>query len=140
MVPIAAWADDALGNGKRNPAKKWWFDHEVVGDVAITPKGVNQRDIDPARKVDAVKHAETVAYYHANMMPPPDTPEPVPVDRKAALKAAALLETPDEARARAAAGGPAPAHYSPTPPVGAGDISDKLVQSPYAAFEEEAGS
>jgi ferredoxin len=140
MVPIAAWADDALGNGKRNPAKKWWFDHEVVGDVAVTPKGVNHRDIDPARKVDAVKHAETVAYYHANMMPPPDTPEPVPVDRKAALKAAELLETPDEARARAAAGGPAPAHYSPTPPVGAGDISDKLVQSPYAAFEEEAES
>ncbi len=140
MVPIAAWADDALGNGKRNPAKKWWFDHEVVGDVAVAPKGVNHRDIDPSRKVDAAKHAETVAYYHANMMPPPDTPEPVPVDRKAALKAAELLETVDEARARAAAGGPAPAHYTPTPPLGTGDISDKLVKSPYAAFEDEKGS
>ena len=30
MVPVAAWLDDALGNGKRNPVKKWWFDHEVV--------------------------------------------------------------------------------------------------------------
>ena len=140
MVPIAAWADDALGNGKRNPAKKWWFDHEVIGDVAVTPKGVNRRDIDPSRKVDAVKHAETVAYYHANMMPPPDTPEPVPVDRKAALKAAEVLETPDEARDRAAAGGPAPAHYTPTPPLGAGDISDKVVQGPYAPLEETTGS
>ncbi len=43
MVPIAAWADDALGNGRRNPAKKWWFDHEIVGDVAVAPRGVKQR-------------------------------------------------------------------------------------------------
>ncbi len=136
MVPIAAWADDALGNGKRNPAKKWWFDHEVVGDVTVTPKGVNQRDIDASRKVDPAKHAKTVAYYHANMMPPPDTPEPVPVNRKEAIKAAELLETPDEARARAAAGKPAPAHYTPTPPVGATDVAKNLVESPYAAFKD----
>jgi len=140
MVPIAAWADDALGNGRRNPAKKWWFDHEIVGDVAVAPRGVNQRDIDPARKVDPVKHAKTVAYYHANMMPPPDAPEPVPVDRKAALKAVGLLETPDEARARSAAGGPAPAHYTPTPPVGTSDMAASRVQCPYAAFEEETKS
>ncbi len=140
MVPIAAWADDVLGNGKRNPAKKWWFDHEVVGDVVVTPKGANQRDINASRKVDPVKHASTVAYYHANMMPPPDTPEPIPVDRKAALKAAELLETPGEARARAAAGKPAPAHYTPTLPVGASDVAENLVKSPYAAFEEDIGS
>jgi ferredoxin len=140
MVPIAAWADDALGNGTRNPAKKWWFDHEVVGDVTVTPKGANQRDIDPARKVDLVKHAGTMAYYHASMMPPPDTPEPVPVDRKAALKAAELVETPEQARARAAAGGSAPDHYTPTPPVGAGGVAKNLVKSPYAAFEDETGS
>ena len=42
--------------------------------MAGTPKGVNQRDIGPAREVDAVKHVETVADYHANMMPPPDAP------------------------------------------------------------------
>ncbi|MCZ6510342.1 MAG: Fe-S protein [Alphaproteobacteria bacterium] len=140
MVPIAAWADDALGNGKRNPAKKWWFDHEVIGDVAVTPKGVNQREIDPARKVDAVKHAKTVAYYHANMMPPPDAPGPVPVDRKAALKAGALLETPDEARARAAAGGAAPAHYTPTPPAGAGDVAATGVERPYPPLEDKTAS
>lgn len=137
LVPIAAWADDALGNGKRNPAKKWWFDHEVVGDGVVAPKGVNRRDIDASRKVDPVKHAKTMAYYHANMMPPPDAPEPVPVDRKAALKAAELLETPEEAGSRAAAGKPAPAHYTPTPPIGTSDVVKNLVKSPYAAFEED---
>ena len=136
MVPIAAWADDALGNGKRNPAKKWWFDHEVVGDIAVAPKGVNRRDIDPARKVDPEKHAKTVAYYHANMMPPPDAPGPVPVDRKAALASAAVLETPDETRARHAAGGAAPPHYTPTQPVGPTETSVERVKSPYAPLEK----
>jgi len=37
------------------------------------------------------------------------------VDRKAAVAAGALLETPQAARARAAAGGAAPKHYLPTP-------------------------
>lgn len=130
MVPIATWADDALGNGRRNPSKKWWFDHEVVGDKVVEPKGVNRREIDPARKVDPAK--QRMAYYHANMMPPPDTPEPVPVDRKAAMAAGALLETPDGARARVAAGGAAPEHYTPTPPLGAGP-AEKLAENPYAA-------
>lgn len=130
MVPIATWADDALGNGRRNPAKKWWFDHEVVGDKVVEPKGVNRREIDPSRKVDPAK--QRMAYYHANMMPPPDTPEPVPVDRKAAMAAGALLETPEEARARVAAGGAPPEHYTPTPPLGSGPAK-KLAENPYAA-------
>ena len=52
MVPIATFMDDWLGNGRRNPVKKWWLDHEIVNGVAVTPKATNQRDIDPARKVD----------------------------------------------------------------------------------------
>lgn len=130
MVPIATWADDALGNGRRNPAKKWWFDHEVVGNKVVEPKGVNRREIDPSRKVDPAK--QRMAYYHANMMPPPDTPEPVPVDRKAAMAAKELLETPAGAKARVAAGGAAPEHYTPTPPLGAGPAKE-LAKNPYAA-------
>lgn len=130
MVPIATWLDDALGNGRRNLNKKWWFDHEVVGDRVVTPKGVNQREIDPSRKVDPAK--QRMAYYHASMMPPPDAPGPVPVDRKAAMAAGALMETPDEARARVAAGKPAPSHYTPTSPVGAGPATN-LAANPYAA-------
>ena len=130
MVPLATWLDDALGNGRRNLNKKWWFDHEVVGDRTVTPKGVNKREIDPTRKVDPAK--QRMAYYHASMMPPPDAPGPVPVDRKAAMAAGALLETPEEARARVAAGKPAPAHYTPTAPVGAGPAR-KAAANPYAA-------
>jgi len=113
-VPFAAWFDDWIGNGRRNPAKKWWFDHELVDGVAIEPRGTNQRDLDPGRKVDAA--TQKMAYYHASMMPPPDEQGPVPVDRKAAMAAGALLEAPDEARRRAAAGGVVPKHYVPTPP------------------------
>jgi len=130
LVPIAAWLDDRLGNGMRNPVKKWWFDHELVGGVAVTPKGTNQRDIDPHKKVDLAH--KTIAYYHANMMPPPDEPGPVEVDRKAALAAAALIETPEQARRRVAGGGSVPAHYIPTPPVGEARKSGEMAAaSPY---------
>ena len=59
-----------------------------------------------------------MAYYHANMMPALDAAEPVSVDRKAAMAAGALLETPAEAKARFASGGAKPDHYNPTPAVG----------------------
>ncbi len=121
LVPAATWLDDRLGNGRRNPLKKWWFDHEIVDGATIDAPGTNQRDIDPGKKVD--KTGQKIAYYHASMMPAPDQPGPFAVDRKAALRAAELVETPDEARARAARGGPAPGHYAPTPPV-----SDKAVE------------
>ncbi|MCY4395874.1 MAG: hypothetical protein OXC10_12140 [Rhodospirillaceae bacterium] len=131
MVPIAAWADDKLGNGKRNPAKKWWFDHEIIDDIAVEPRvGTNRRDIDPSRVVDPAK--QKMAYYHANMMPPPDAGgTPYPVDRKAALAAAELLETPAEAWERKQRGEPAPAHYTATPP--AGEKGGETAASPYVA-------
>ena len=50
MVPVATWLDDKLGNGRRNLAKKWWLDHEIVDGVAVTPRATNERDIDPQRK------------------------------------------------------------------------------------------
>ncbi|MGE3245650.1 MAG: reductive dehalogenase domain-containing protein [Beijerinckiaceae bacterium] len=134
LVPFAAWLDDRLGNGVRNPVKKWWFDHEIVDGVTVAAKGSNQRDIEPEKKLDASK--QKMAFYHANMMPPPDMLDPLPVDRKAALAAKDLLETPAEARARIARGGPAPAHYTPTPPLGAeadgAKASENPLLSPYA--------
>ena len=56
-----------------------------------------------------------MAYFHANMMPPPVEPDPVMVDRKEAMAAAALLDSPEEALARRKNGGGVPAHYLPTP-------------------------
>jgi reductive dehalogenase len=129
MVPIATFMDDWLENGKRNPAKKWWFDHELVNGVAVAPKGTNQRDIEPDRKVDPAQ--QKMAVYHASMMPPPDELGPVEVDRKAAMAAGALLETPSQARQRVVAGGAAPPHYSPTPPVGATTEKQVAVINPY---------
>jgi hypothetical protein len=55
----------------------------------------------------------------------------VKVDRKAALAAGELLETPDEARKRIARGGLRPAHYEPTPPSGADVDAQERVASPY---------
>ena len=130
MVPIATWLDDALGNGKRNPVKKWWFDHEVVGGVTRAAKATNQRDIDPKRKLDPAK--QKIAYYHADVMPAPDAAAPVAVDRKAALASAALVETPDQAKKRLANGAVTPAHYIATPPLGTTKPAEGRTASPYA--------
>lgn len=64
-----------------------------------------------------------MAYYHASDMPPPNSNDPVEVDRKAALKAKELLETPAEALARVAAGGAKPDHYNPTPPLEMAEVA-----------------
>lgn len=102
LVPAAVRLDDALGHGKRNLVKKWWLDLEIVDGVCVAPRGVNQRDIDPAREGSLDPAKQKIAYYPADMMPPPDHAAPLPVDRKAALAAAERLETPAAARARAA--------------------------------------
>ena len=129
MVPFAAWFDDRIGNGRRNPAKKWWFDHVVVDGVARAPAKTNRRDLDLGRRVDPAR--QRIAYYHADAMPPPDMAAPCPVERKAALAAREVLETPSRARARAAAGEPPPAHYAATPPAGAEAGATVAAGNPY---------
>ncbi|MDX1406454.1 MAG: reductive dehalogenase domain-containing protein, partial [Woeseiaceae bacterium] len=133
LVPIATRLDDWLGHGIRNPAKKWWLDLEIVDGVCVEPrKGVNKRDLDLQRHIDA--DTQKIAYYNANMMPPPNshgiawTP-----NRKEAIAAGALLETPDAARARVAAGGAKPLHYVPTPPLPDSELSsaDNTAFDPY---------
>jgi len=117
LVPIATRLDDWLGHGIRNPAKKWWLDLEIVDDVCVVPrKGVNERDLDLNRHIDPDK--QKIAYYNANVMPPPNS-HGVAVfpNRKEAIAAAASLETPAEALARKKAGGLKPEHYEATPPV-----------------------
>ena len=114
LVPIAVRLDDTLGNGKRNPVKKWWLDLEIVDGLCVEPvNGINQRDLDLSRNIDPAK--QKIAVYHADMMPRPNDTGAQPVDRKAALAAMAKVETPAAARARQARGEPPPAHYTPTP-------------------------
>jgi epoxyqueuosine reductase QueG len=135
LVPLAAWLDDRLGNGKRNPAKKWWFDHEIVDGVAVTPKSTNQRDIDPGRRIDVAK--PKIAYYPASMMPPPDAVSAVPVDRKAALAAAERIETPAGALARRAAHGAIPPDYLATAATGRARSEAARVRGPYEPTNDE---
>ena len=129
MVPVATRLDDWLGNGRRNKAKKWWLDHEIVNGAAVTPRATNKRELRPGRYIHPDK--QKIAYYNANAMPPPDAPGPEMANRKAAVAAAALLETPAEATERAARGEPAPEHYIPTPPTGIDPAEADRVASPY---------
>jgi hypothetical protein len=72
-----------------------------------------------------------MAIYHASMMPAPNELGPVEVDRKAAMAAVELLETPSQAQRRLATGGAAPPHYVPTAPVGAAIEQPIAVANPY---------
>ena len=133
LVPLATRLDDWLGHGVRNPAKKWWLDLEIVNGVCVEPrKGVNERDLDLKRYIDADK--QKIAYYNANVMPPPNTQGVAYIpNRKKAIAAAELLETPGEASARVNAGGAKPQHYVPTPPVAEPELSqaDNTAFNPY---------
>lgn len=123
LVPIAVWLDDFLRHGVRNPVKKWWLDLEIVDGVCVEPqKGVNQRDLNLNHKIDPAE--QKMAYYHANVMPRANQSEPVKPERKEALAAAALLESPAEALTRRTAGKPRPTHY--IPPKSEGDADVKL--------------
>ena len=111
LVPIAVKLDDWIGNGRINPIKKWWLDLEIVDGVAVEPKaGTNKREIEPKKKLHT---KEKIIYYHASLMPPPDTRDAVPVDRLTAKKQVSLIESPDEARARKVASISKPIHYIP---------------------------
>ena len=95
-------------------------------------KGVNQRDLDLKRHIDA--DTQEIAYYNADMMPPPNSHGIAWIpQRKEAIAAGELLETPEEARGRVAAGGTKPKHYVPTPPLPESELSkaDNTAFDPY---------
>jgi ferredoxin len=135
LVPIAVRLDDWLQKGKRNPVKKWWFDFEVIDGVCVDPpKGTNQRDLNLDHKLDLAK--QKMAYYHADAMPVPNDLHPQPVDRKAAMAASAVMETPAEARARRTNGGPTPPHYRPRQPAADGPKGPNIQPTVYGGGEE----
>jgi len=109
LVPIAVKLDDLLGYGRRNPAKRWWLDLEIVDDMVRQPRGTNERDLDLTR--DTTGKKSPVGYYHAADMPLHNATDPLPTNHREAIKRAAVVETPEQAQARVARGGPRPAHY-----------------------------
>jgi len=119
LVPLAVRIDDWLGNGTRNPVKKWWFDLEVIDGICVEPvKGVNKRELELGHHVDPAR--QKIAYYLANMMPVPNDLNAQPADRKAALAVAPHLEMASDAVARKGQGQAMPPNYRPTPPDPAG--------------------
>lgn len=103
LAPALARLDDAAGNGGLNPVKKWWWDLELAEDGGYRPtrNPVNARDLQT--DLDLRYEDQTLAVYPAPLTPPP-WPYPAPMDREAGIAAYEALLSPDEYKARLAAG------------------------------------
>jgi len=96
--------DDRIGGGARNPVKRWWFDLEIAGGVAITPiAGVNERDLDLGRQ-DKLAAGQKLAFFPPALQPAGGTTlqTVVPLERQAGLAAYTAAESPIAARRRRA--------------------------------------
>ena len=94
--------DDRAGGGGRNPAKRWWFDLEIVDGIAVAPAaGVNERDLSPGRE-DKLAAGQKLAFFPPHLQPAGGTTlaQPVPLDRAAGQAAYAAAESPQAARRR----------------------------------------
>jgi ferredoxin len=94
--------DDQVNGGARNPAKRWWFDLEIVDGVAVAPPGgVNERDLSPGRE-DKLAAGQKLAFFPPQLQPAGGTTMQavVPIDRQAGLAAYAQAQTPAAARRR----------------------------------------
>ncbi|MEO8202631.1 MAG: reductive dehalogenase domain-containing protein [Betaproteobacteria bacterium] len=96
--------DDATGGGERNPAKRWWFDLEIIDGVAVKPKGANERDLAPGRD-EKLARTQKLAFFPPALQPAGGTTlqETVPIERVQGLAAYAAAESPAAARRRVAA-------------------------------------
>ena len=93
--------DDKIGGGIRNQVKRWWFDLEIVDGVCISPRGVNERDLDLGRG-DKLAREQKLAFFPPALQPAGGVTVTtvVPMDRSAGLKAYAQAERPSDARRR----------------------------------------
>ena len=97
--------DERNAGGARNPVKRWWWDLEMVGGVAVAPvAGVNERDLSPGR-AGKLAATQKLAFFPPALQPAGGTTlaSTVPLDRAAGLAAYAAAESPEVARARIAA-------------------------------------
>jgi len=124
-VPAAAKPlaklDDALGRGKVNPVKKWWWDIEIDRKTRqyVRAKQTHARDL--SRQLDLKYEDQTLAVYPADVMPPP-LPVIHPLDREAGITRYRQLLSPQNYREKLAGGdtgdlAPAPTPSSGPPPV-----------------------
>ena len=83
-----------MGNGCRVPVHKWWLDHEYRDGKIAMPKETNARDIDPSK---ANPKKQKIALYAADDLPPGDSKDCSPADRKKALKRVDKAALPENA-------------------------------------------
>ena len=104
--------DDAVGNGRLNDTKKWWWDLELQSDGGYRPttNEVNRRDLQ--RDLDLKYEDQTLAVYPAPLAPWP-WPYPFLMDREAGIRAYEALVTADEYRDRLARGDDGVIHKRP---------------------------
>ncbi len=77
--------DDKVGNGRINPVKKWWWDLDAdENGTVVKANKSNARELvfRPPLKPEEQK----LGCYPPDISPPPVTAEPMPPDRKEALK------------------------------------------------------
>ena len=93
--------DDKVGNGRRNPIKKWWFDLEIVNGKVGPARRANTRELNLERKTTSDN--QDIAVFPITLIPPPGETGAFPVTREQGRKAREELEateTPAQARAR----------------------------------------
>ncbi len=94
MAKFLARFDDWLGNGRLNPAKKWWWDLVMEDDGPYRKADkVNRRELQTG--LDLKYEDQTLAVYPANLAPPP-YPAPFPMDREAGIAAYRSLKTAED--------------------------------------------
>jgi hypothetical protein len=89
---LLIWLDDKMGYGKRGTANRWWLDLETSkkNGTAFNSENANARDLSLDR--DTSMGNDKVATYPVEKLPRADQKEPVPVDRKTALKDTKIAE------------------------------------------------
>ena len=108
---VLAKLDDMVGNGEINPAKKWWWDLEMIDDGPYkqAQETANSR---PLQKDLNLQYSDqTLAVYPAPLAPPP-YPWPFPMDREAGIDAYQNMIPAEEHRQRRAAGTPPEHEYT----------------------------
>lgn len=103
-APWLSKLDDSLGHGNINPIKKWWWDVETSIDglkQAVPVERINVTELNT--DLDLQYEDQTLACYPADMAPAP-LPVAQPLDRELGIQRYQELLTPEQYKAKLAAG------------------------------------
>jgi ferredoxin-NADP reductase len=95
--------DDALGRGRVNPVKKWWWDIELDRNSGRYMRASQTHARGLQKDLQLKYEEQTLAVYPADAMPPP-YPVAFPVNREQGIARYRALLTPQQYKAELAAG------------------------------------